>query len=240
MKSENSMCIVLRATNYRETDRMLTLFSREKGRIDALARGCRKPDSSLLASSDIFCCADFGFNIQKDRYYVTQAVPRENFYALRSDMKALMTATLFCEVCERTVMPQESNPRLFALLAGALYALSGGADSGDVFFFFLIKLLDILGLRPVTGHCALCGAPTAGRVSISAGGMLCADCPGQQAPAGLEEKIETVLATPSKNIASTPLGVDEKTMALALNWLTDTLEAQPKSMVLLRTVWKIF
>ena len=117
---ENSLCMVLRATNYRESDRMLTLFSREHGRIDALARGCRKQGSPLLASCDVFCCADFAFHVHKGRYFVTQAAIRENFFALRQNMQALMTAAVLSEVCERVVMPAEGNPRLFALLAGAI------------------------------------------------------------------------------------------------------------------------
>ena len=42
-----SLCIVLRASNYKESDKMLTLFSREWGKIDALARGCRKPEDTI-------------------------------------------------------------------------------------------------------------------------------------------------------------------------------------------------
>ena len=75
---ENSLCMVLRATNYRESDRMLTLFSREHG---ALMRwpGLPQAGSPLLASCDVFCCADFAFHVHKGRYFVTQAAIRENF-----------------------------------------------------------------------------------------------------------------------------------------------------------------
>lgn len=236
--SENSLCIVLRATNYRESDRMLTLFSKEYGRIDALARGCRKQGSSLLASCDVFCCADFGFNKSGGRYFVTQAVIRENFFAIRQDIRALMTSAVFSEVCEKTVLPGEANPRLFALLAGAYYALDKGKDPRQVFVFFVIKLLDILGLRPVTGRCAVCGAAPAARINLSAGGMVCLNCPGEDAPAELSALIEAILTMPSKNIGSLDGALDDKILDIAMQWLTYTLESEPKSIKLLKSVIK--
>lgn len=235
---ENSLCMVLRATNYRESDRMLTLFSREHGRIDALARGCRKQGSPLLASCDVFCCADFAFHVHKGRYFVTQAAIRENFFALRQNMQALMTAAVLSEVCERVVMPAEGNPRLFALLAGANYALNGGKDPRSVFFFFVVKLLDILGLRPVTRHCALCGAPAASRLNLAAGGAVCASCPGEDVPPDTIPLMEKILATPSKAIGQTEIPMDANRAGLALRWLSDTLESEPKSLALLKTVMK--
>ena len=78
--TQTMLCVVLRANNYREADKMLTLFSKEGGRIDALCRGCRKQGSSLQSSSDVFCCSLFGMNVQKGRYYITQAVPKDNFF----------------------------------------------------------------------------------------------------------------------------------------------------------------
>ena len=90
----SSLCIVLRVSNYKESDKMLTLFSREWGRVEALACGCRKPTSALLASTDVLCCAQFGFRIKEGRYYVTQAEPKTNFYDIRKNMNALMMALL--------------------------------------------------------------------------------------------------------------------------------------------------
>ena len=54
MKQTEHTAIVLRYANYRDNDRMLTLFSPTKGRIEALARGCRKPRSPILNASELF------------------------------------------------------------------------------------------------------------------------------------------------------------------------------------------
>lgn len=59
MKQTEHTAIVLRYANYRDNDRMLTLFSPTKGRIEALARGCRKPRSPILNASELFALGDF-------------------------------------------------------------------------------------------------------------------------------------------------------------------------------------
>lgn len=233
-ESETMLCVVLRANNYRETDKMLTLFSKEKGKIDALCRGCRKQGSSLLASSDVFCCSTFGMNQQKGRYYITQAISKDNFFNLRKNMHALLTGTLLLEVCEKTVMPEEGNARLFALLVNSLYAMDRGASAQNTLIFFVFKLLDILGLRPATESCAFCGSPEVCKVNIGAGGMVCKNCPGEEIPREFIAAIDRILKTPSKGVSKIELPEQKGLYALAIRWLTDTLEVTPKSLLLLK------
>lgn len=230
----SSLCIVLRVSNYKESDKMLTLFSREWGRVEALARGCRKPTSALLASTDVLCCAQFGFHIKEGRYYVTQAEPKTNFYDIRKNMNALMMALLLLEICEKTVMPAEPNGRLFALLAGALYALANGGDAKRVFLYFAYKMLDILGLRPMLDRCVVCGKPAANKLNIALGGAVCEDCPGEEVPAGYLEKIAEILQTPSKNIGKSKLPFDAAFYALAVRWLKSALDFEPKTLTLIK------
>lgn len=58
---ENTLCIVLRTADYRDSDKMLTLFSRENGRISALARGAKNLKNPIAAASQPFCCGIFSF-----------------------------------------------------------------------------------------------------------------------------------------------------------------------------------
>ena len=59
MQQTERTAIVLRAVNYRDSDRMLTLFSPVFGRIEAKARGCRKPKARLLAASEPFALWEY-------------------------------------------------------------------------------------------------------------------------------------------------------------------------------------
>lgn len=229
-----SLCIVLQAHNYKENDKMLRLFSQEWGKIDALARGCRKPTSSLIASCDVFCCADFGFNKSGDRYFVTQAVPKNNFFALRKNMNALMTAMLLIEVCDKCVMYDEPNPRLFALLAGTLFALSEDVQAQKALPFFVFKLLDILGLRPILDECVLCGGTEhLSGMNAHAGGVVCKNCSGEKVSKATIEAIKTILITPSKAIKEAGFAPSDELYALSKTWLISGLDFVPKTLELI-------
>jgi DNA repair protein RecO (recombination protein O) len=82
---QSQLCIVLRAVNYRDYDRILTLFSRAEGRLDAQARGARRVKSALRAAAQPFCCAEYEFYGRGDRLYVTNVLIREEFYGIQND-----------------------------------------------------------------------------------------------------------------------------------------------------------
>jgi DNA repair protein RecO (recombination protein O) len=212
---------------------MLTLFSQEWGRVDALAKGCRKPSSSLLSSSDVFCCSEFSFQIKDGRYYITQAVSKVNFFELRKDMNALITATLLIEVTEKCILPEQSNPRLFALLAGSLYALSQKKAPKKVLLFFIYKLLDILGLRPELDSCAVCGAPSSSYINIAAGGTVCKNCPGEPLEKRYIQAIRDILSTPSRELSKVELPIDQVFYDISIRWLKSALESDLKTLALL-------
>ena len=85
MKQTEHTAIVLRYANYRDNDRMLTLFSPTKGRIEALARGCRKPRSPILNASELFALGDFELYERGNHLTVISANLMETFYPLRAD-----------------------------------------------------------------------------------------------------------------------------------------------------------
>ena len=232
---ENVMGIVLKSVNYRENDRMLTLFTREKGMLSALARGCRKQDGSLKAVSDLFCCSDLQLYEKGGRYFVTQGVLRESFYELRRDIKALMTATVLAEATAQ-VATAEPNPRLFALLVNALYSAMKGQDAMSVFVFFQFKLLDILGLRPELGQCVSCGAAAAPKLNLALGGAVCEACPGESVNPVWLDKIRQVYRLPSKKMNQFTVDGDRGLFLLAKRWMENVLERAPRSIALLETV----
>ena len=99
--------IVLRHADYREHDRMLTLFSPTLGRVEALCRGCKKIGSPLLACSEFFAFGEYVLYTGKGRMTVTSCNLTESFYPLRSDWDKLKYATYMLSVCEAIVQPNE-------------------------------------------------------------------------------------------------------------------------------------
>ena len=171
-----TMALVLRGSNYRDYDKMVTLFSGEHGKMDVMATGCRKQNSPLLPLTQVFACGEYYLAKKGERYYLSQGELKDSFFDLRSHMPALTVAMIMSEIIDRTAMPEQPNKRYFALMVNALFVLSRGGRPKDVFAFFVFKLLDILGMKPLTDACVSCGAPEVAALDKGGGGSLCAEC----------------------------------------------------------------
>ena len=99
--------IVMRYANYKDYDRILTLFTLQHGKITALARGARRPKSSLLNASEQFCMAEYVLIQKKDRYIITSSSILDSFYDIRSDIDSYYSASYFSAVCQTII--QKNN-----------------------------------------------------------------------------------------------------------------------------------
>ena len=179
--------IVLRRADYRDYDRMLTLFSPTMGRVDALCRGCRRQKSPLLAASELFCTGEYALYLSGDRATVVSCAVTDTYYPLRGDYERLSHGMYLLELCAAAVQPGQENERLFLLLLRALAHLCYGENEARrVTAVFLMGLTSLLGFRPQVGRCVRCGAtvppqdapedePVAA-LSPQQGGVLCAAC----------------------------------------------------------------
>lgn len=235
---ENALSIVLRSIDYKDSDRMLTLLTRDSGKLSCLARGARKQNNGLFGLSDMFVCAEFGFYKRGGKYIVTQGVLRQNFYNIRVDAEAMAVAAVLTESCEKAATEGEGDPRMFALLAGALFALDRGARPGDVFCFFVIKLLDVLGMRPQTECCVSCGAVPAAKLNIALGGTVCEECFGERVPEEFLKDIRGILSTPSKNMKEYRMQSGYDFLLFCSKWLSHVLMLQPKSLKVMHSITK--
>jgi DNA repair protein RecO (recombination protein O) len=171
--------VVLRSVNYRETSRILTLFSRDLGRITVSARGCMRPKSRERAATEMFTLGEYSLSERAGRYYLNTACIENAFYNLRLDMERLAHASYFIEICESVLNEEEQQPEFFDLLCACLCALCDGrAETGLVRLFFEARSMDILGFRPEIESCASCGGELKEKVwfSVTAGGAVCENC----------------------------------------------------------------
>lgn len=177
--------IVLRCVNYRDADRMLTLLTREHGRLDMLARGCRNMGSRLMACTQQFCYGEFIVHKKNDRYSLRQCELRDSFFALRNDFDKLLAGTGMLAAAEKTALPEHPDEALFMWL---LYFLSvlchGEVDPVDIALCFIVKLLEHSGYRPALTDCVVCSR-SLGEDKLwldpFAGGVACESCAGAQA-----------------------------------------------------------
>lgn len=173
--------IVLRYADYREHDRMLTLLSPQHGRVEALCRGCKRPQSPLLSCSEYFAFGEYVLYAGKGRMTVTGCNLTESFYPLREDYDRLKYASYLLSVAEAAAQPGERAVELFTLLARTLMRLCySDKDVKAVSAAFLLHFAAISGYRPRLSHCVKCG----GRIpegeirlmDIEEGGLICEKC----------------------------------------------------------------
>lgn len=178
--------IVVRRADYRDNDRMVTLFSPALGRVDALCRGCRRQKSPLMAASDLFCSGEYVLYQSRERTTVVSCAVSDTFYALRTDYERLSHGMYALELCAAAVQPGQENERLFLLLLRSLAHLCySDALPRRVTAVFLMGMTSLLGFRPHVGRCAQCGKPIAAEGEVGApvaafsgeaGGLLCPAC----------------------------------------------------------------
>ena len=172
--------IVLRATDYRESDRILNVLTRERGLVTVSAPGCRKPNSKLAAFSTQFAYGEMEVNDRLGKLRLSSAAILESFYSIRESYEQLLSATRIVNAAER-LSGGEPDDGLFLLLYHALSVISYGEnDPKDTELCFMAKLLKLEGVAPTLTSCVKCGRDLRNcqelRFSNSLGGSVCEKC----------------------------------------------------------------
>ena len=181
--------IVLRTHKLGEADRIVTLLTRQHGRVRAVARGVRKTTSRFGSRLEPFTHVDVMFAEGRSLDTVTQAETRTPFAgALGADYERYTAGTVMLEIADR-LASEEKQPMLqqFLLLVGGLRAMAAGEHGpSQVLDSYLLRSLAVAGYAASFDHCVRCGEEGPHRwFHLAAGGVLCADCrlPGAATPA---------------------------------------------------------
>ena len=173
--------IVLRETNYKEADKILTVLTRDWGKRTVKARGCRRKNSKLTAASQLLVYSELTLSERGEFTTLTEADPLEQFWSVRQDLETLALASYFAEVAEASAQEGETCPELLSLLLNCLYALDTlKKPRALVKTVFELRLLCLTGYEPRLDACAVCGAPEPlrARLHLSQGVLCCAACRG--------------------------------------------------------------
>lgn len=193
MPTYRDEAVVLRTHKLGEADRIITMLSREHGKVRAVARGVRRTSSKFGARLEPFTHVDLQFATGRSLDVITQAVTLHPYSEpLGHDYERFTTGQVIIETADRLVT-EEGEPALqqYQLLLGALHALTGGTADGPrpgvmVMDSYLLRAVALAGYAPSLDDCARCGAPGPHEAfSPSMGGMVCRNCrpPGSTHPA---------------------------------------------------------
>lgn len=116
--------IVLRTVDYKDNDKILTLFSPSLGKITAGAKGVKKSTAKLAFAAQPFCFAEYVLAEKGGRYTVTGAYLHESFFSLRYDIVRFYAACALAEICLTVLYENETHQGLFIALIEGLKALS--------------------------------------------------------------------------------------------------------------------
>lgn len=172
--------IVLRHSDWGEADRLLTLYTRQRGKMRAVAKGARRIQSRKAGHLEPFTHVTLQLAKGRDLPLITQADTVEAYLPLREDLLKTGQAAYVIELLDRfTYEDQSENSDLFHLLAETLHRIAAEADPWLAIRYYEVHLLDFLGFRPRLFECAKCGKPIRPVdqfFSPLAGGVLCPVC----------------------------------------------------------------
>ncbi len=172
--------VVLRHSDWGEADRIVTLFTRELGKLRAIAKGARRMRSRKAGHLEPFTQVRLLLARGRDLMIVTQAETVDAFLDLREDLVQTGYAAYVVELLDRFTYEEEiESSSLFRLITDTLRRINGEADTWLAVRYFEIRLLDLLGFRPHLFHCANCEKeiqPEGQFFAPGAGGVLCPRC----------------------------------------------------------------
>ena len=172
--------VVLRVHKLGEADRIITLLSRQHGKVRAAAKGVRRTSSRFGARLEPFCHVDVQFYTGRTLDVVTQVETVDAFGpGIVGDYPRYTAACAVLETADR-LSAEEGEPalRLYLLVVGALRALAGRErDPALVLDAFLLRAMAFAGWAPAVAECARCGTPGPHRsFSVPVGGAVCGGC----------------------------------------------------------------
>jgi DNA repair protein RecO (recombination protein O) len=175
--------IVLRHVDWGEADRLIILFSREQGKVRAIAKGIRKPQSRKAGHLEPFHRVNVLLAQGRDFPLITQAETLASFAPLQADLLRMGYAAYLLELVDRFSVEEEANPTLYQLLLETLEHLSQSRQPLFELRYFEVRLLDEVGFRPQLFHCVVCHEaiqPQDQFFSCEMGGVVCPTCAIQQ------------------------------------------------------------
>lgn len=171
--------VVLRRQDLGETDRILTLYTPDHGKIRAVAKGIRKPASRKAGHLELFTRADVLIARGRSLDILTQAQMLDAYQPLRADLIRATYAAHFAELLDAFTEDEDPSRVLYRLLVSGLEWLSTTTDLQRTARYYELSLLEIAGYRPELFRCVSCGEdlkPVDQFYSIEAGGVLCEKC----------------------------------------------------------------
>ena len=172
--------LVIGTMRYGEADRILTLYTRERGRLGAIAKGVRRTKSKTGGRLEPFSLVRVGLHVGRGLYVVVGVETLRTFQGVRDELFRMEEGARLFNALRHLFPEEEGHAQAFNLLVRGIARLAEAADpqtASSVILATRLKLLALLGYAPDTSKCAVCGSEA--RLygfSPSLGAVICERC----------------------------------------------------------------
>jgi DNA repair protein RecO (recombination protein O) len=227
-----------------EADRIVTLFSRDEGKIRAVAKGVRRTTSRSAGHLEPFTLSDVLLAVGRELDVISQVDTLESFRLVRESLELATHAYYLAEVVDLLTEDHQENRAVFDTLVQSLKDLSQTADARLVLVFFHLNLLDALGYRPELRECVTCRTviqPERNHFSAQLGGVVCASC-GPAEPTAREigtsalKLLRFVQATQGERGVNVPEPICREAEALLRDYAEHIVERRLRSPALIARI----
>jgi DNA repair protein RecO (recombination protein O) len=201
MAAEKTLALVIRVVDFSESSLIVTLFTRDFGKIGALAKGGKRPKGPFESALDLLALCRIVFLRKSSDALdlLTEAKLERRFRASQRDLARLYAGYYIAELLNELTDQADPHPDLFDLAETTLQALDGDSDVAATVLRFELVALRLLGHLPLLDACVQCGADVSAEIRTSfglvAGGVLCSQCrPGNRNVASVSVAARQVLA----------------------------------------------
>ena len=173
--------LVLKSVDYKDNDKMLTLFSVEKGLLSAGVKGVKRAGAKLRFCAQPFCFAEYVLSVKNDRYTVIGATEIESFYNVRLDVLNYYAGSLILEFLAKQCAEGEQNEPLFVHSITYLKKIAfGEIKAKHNAVQFLVRAFELIGYGFSFKSCIDCGGELNGfqkcYFDFEKGGAVCENC----------------------------------------------------------------
>ena len=175
--------VIIKKIKLGEADRILTLYTPHLGKIQAVAKGIRRPRSKLAGHLELLTHSLVSLARGRNLDTITGSQTINSFLPLKSDLELTSYALYATELVNQFTAEHIENYPLFQLLLDTMHHLCQGNDNELVLRYFELHLLNEVGYRPQLQHCVSCHStlkPITNSFGTSAGGVLCPNCSQSQ------------------------------------------------------------
>jgi DNA repair protein RecO (recombination protein O) len=177
----NAAAVMLNTFDYGESDRIISFYTNEIGKLRGIAKGARRSRRRFVGNLEPLSRVRllFFYNPKTELVRIEDSTLIDGFPNLKSDIERLSAGSYLLELTSEMTREGQTNPALFELLTGFLRLLDRGGAQVPILRFFEIRLLKIVGYMPRLESCVVCsGTLNTGNANFSSekGGMVCNLC----------------------------------------------------------------